>query len=46
MIEMKKKKQEEKMIEEQKMKSLRENNPQVYLQQLKEKYNVLAEKAK
>jgi|JI10StandDraft_1071094.scaffolds.fasta_scaffold08093_5 hypothetical protein len=28
------------------MKDLRENNPQIYLQQLKEKYKVLSEKAK
>lgn len=34
------------MIEEQKMKDLRENNPQTYLQQLKEKYKNLSEKAK
>jgi len=33
-------------MEEQKMKDLRENNPQVYLQQLKEKYKLLSEKAK
>lgn len=46
MIEVKRRKQEERLIEEQKMKDLRENNPQTYLQQLKEKYKNLSEKAK
>ena len=46
MIEVRKKKQEEKEMEENRLKELRENNPEVYLAQLRDKYKVLSEKAK
>ena len=42
MMESRKRKQEEKLIEEQKMKDLRENNPEVYLQQLREKFKTMS----
>ena len=46
MIEVRRRKQEEKQRQENRLKELRQNNPEIYLTQLRDKYKTLAEKIK